>query len=244
MKLERMTTMKKALLIGLTSMALSAQGWAGSVTAGVDTTTFTSGTSAVASEVNANFQALIDAINDNNDRIAALEAAATTTDVSGKTYLFRDLGIILAAHKYGQTTTTTDQADSVPSGFSRVGYFTGNFTIEFSGVDNTYTLSGDDVDVEMFTNADSNIATFNDLDFVETGTWSQIGTQVTLTSDGPDSEDFVLDVAVGAHVLTVANTGGPWVTDLQFNDGNGDIYQHEYEVNLGVGVLQPTVPAP
>ncbi|MGB1464947.1 MAG: hypothetical protein ACPG8O_01190 [Alcanivorax nanhaiticus] len=89
--------MKKIILTGLTAAVLSANAMAAEVTG---YTAPQSGQAATAAGVDANFQALITAINDNNTRIAALEAAsgevASLNDiVSGATYkLYFSGGII------------------------------------------------------------------------------------------------------------------------------------------------------
>ena len=78
----RTATVAVALGLGLTTSSAVA----GEVDAGA-ITSFQAGTPALAAEVNANFAALVAAINDNAARIAALESAATsTTIVSGSTY--------------------------------------------------------------------------------------------------------------------------------------------------------------
>jgi hypothetical protein len=82
---------KKILFIALVSMLLmsTTTAFAGSVTT---LNTFSSGTSAVAAEVNENFSAVKDAVDDNDDRIndnaAALPIAWATLDDS--TYYFTD----------------------------------------------------------------------------------------------------------------------------------------------------------
>lgn len=222
--------MKKVMLIGLTAAIFSQVAQASEVAA-QDVTTFSSNSPALASEVNGNFQALIAAINDNAQRIADLEASASS-DVSGRTYLYRDLGLILAAHNAGTATTMPNGSNSVAGGFSRVGYFNGAFNIAFNG-DGTFTLTGTDSQVEMFTNSNSEIGSESQ-GVSEGGTWTQSGHTVTLTPAG--EEPFEINVSANGQVLSVYDSYGPDVT-FQYNDGSSDIYQHEYETILGIGIL-------
>ena len=235
--------MKKVILTGLTTAILSTGAFAGQVTAGTDTTTFSSNTAAVASEVNGNFNALITAINDNNTRVAALEAqvaALQSKDVSGKTYLYRDLGLIFAAHRYG-TSTAFDStgADAVPDGYARTGYYMGEYTVTFNA-DHTLTMSGQDTDVEMAVNAASEVSQ-QQTPASGTGTWTQSGNTLTIDlGDGPVN----FEVLPGAQMIAGYTNSAPTVT-FDYNDGTsggsggtGDRYTHEYEVNMGYGILQ------
>lgn len=126
--------MKKIILTGLTAAVLSANAMASEVTG---YTAPQSGQAATAAGVNANFQALITAINDNNTRIAALEAAAgevadLETIVSGATYkLYFSGGIIelddgggANLERFGGSTDLTFNSDgSLSETFSEQGRF-------------------------------------------------------------------------------------------------------------------------
>lgn len=126
--------MKKIILTGLTAAVLSANAMAAEVTG---YTAPQSGQAATAAGVDANFQALITAINDNNTRIAALEAAsgevASLNDiVSGATYkLYFSGGIIelddgggANLERFGGTTDLTFNSDgSLSETFSESGRF-------------------------------------------------------------------------------------------------------------------------
>lgn len=126
--------MKKIILTGLTAVALSANAMAAEVTG---YTAPQSGQAATAAGVDANFQALITAINDNNTRIAALEAAsgevASLNDiVSGATYkLYFSGGIIelddgggANLERFGGSTDLTFNSDgSLSETFSESGRF-------------------------------------------------------------------------------------------------------------------------
>jgi hypothetical protein len=100
--------MKKIILTGLTAAVMSANAMASEVVEGTDTTTFSADSPAVASEVNGNFAALIAAINDNNDRISALEDASGTPvslldKISGATYTIAYLGGIIGIYEDSQS---------------------------------------------------------------------------------------------------------------------------------------------
>ena len=93
----RLMKAKSSFLL-LSSLILSTAVIAGTVNQ-ASVTTFEDGTAAVAGEVNANFQALITAINDNASRITALESAdGANNSVSGNTYTLKQLGIVLSGN--------------------------------------------------------------------------------------------------------------------------------------------------
>lgn len=234
--------MKKLMLTGLTAVMLSTGAFASEVTGYTDAT---ANTPATAADINANFAALIAAINDNNSRIAALEAGGgASNDVTGKVFIFRDLGLIfgadaLSANELNITAIDSDRSFDRTDGFSRAGYFQGQFEISFLS-NGDYQLSGMDLDVEMFTNPDSVIATETNV-VDETGTWSQLGSVITLTPpsslEEPNPEPFDLFVSSAGDVLMVGEAGGG-VLELV----SGSIYRHEYEVNLGIGILKGSIP--
>lgn len=203
-------------------------------------TTFQSGQAAQASQVNGNFQALITAINDNNSRIAALEAAQAASDsVSDKYYKFRDMGWILAAHKNSAADTQMPgNGLGVADGFARVGFWVGIADLHFAS-DGTFTISGVDVDVEMFANSSSDIGMEQE-DFVGTGTWVQQGNTLTVTFDveegeEPDVAEFA--VSKGGVALIGAHIG---LRDII--PAFGGNYQHEYEGGV-VMAVQVDAPA-
>lgn len=195
-------------------------------------TTFQSGQAAQASQVNANFQALITAINDNNSRIAALEAAlASANSVAGKYYKVRDMGWILAAHRVGEGTDMPGGDQQVTNGFSRVGFYSGNLDFHFAE-NGEITISGIDMDVEMFTNPNSDIGSVVSGPFNETGTWVQDGHTVTVTlGEGDEQDVFEFTVSRNGEVLSTSNIGLRGITPAM-----GGNFQHEYEGGLGVGV--------
>ncbi|MDF1780021.1 MAG: hypothetical protein P1U67_01875 [Alcanivoracaceae bacterium] len=180
--------MKKLLLTGLTAAMLSSGAFASEVTAGTDTTTFSASTPAVAAEVNANFAALIAAINDNSQRIDALEGVVGDGSVAG-TYTFIELAVEIAA----------DSGTAVNEGYSEITTFSssGSFTLDanetFTGTINENRSSLVDA-----VNGDcgSSCRQAFDPDFATTsveqlsGTWTDDGATVTLTLGPGDTVEL------------------------------------------------------
>ena len=80
----------KSLIAGLMTIAalpVAAQVEQGSITS------FTDGTPAVAGEVNANFQALLDGINSLADRVASLESSSGSSGEIGGSYTISGVGV-------------------------------------------------------------------------------------------------------------------------------------------------------
>lgn len=182
--------MKKALLIGLTAAICSPAALASDVDSG-NVTTFTSGSAAQASEVNANFAALITAINDNNDRIADLEAAngdvtALSDVVSGSTYqLFFSGGII--------------ELDE--GGGGNLEHFGGNTVLVFNSdgsLGETFNESGRFISLDQQfcdqegLNCEHFVDTWDDVNEVGTGSWAVSGQDLNVTWADGDSETFKL----------------------------------------------------
>ena len=230
-----MNTMKKVMLTGLTAAMMSGTTLAAEVGA---ITTFSSGSPALASEVNANFQALIAAINDNNARIAALEANVDEpTDllgkISGATYRIRYLG----THMNMFTNTGSGQQ----SGSTNI--WNGSLTVVFNeGGSASITEHGEatgEMNVEPieqcdeFTCVDSFVGRYN---FEQggggssTGSWSLNGARLTLTfQDGFEAE---FDVTPNAQLLV--NTEGV-LGDEAIGGGTIDTV----ESSIAIGIRQP-----
>ena len=87
-------------------------------------TSFTDGTPAIADEVNANFQALIDAINDNAARIAALESSSSSSgnSVSGATFSLNQIGMFFIAGDGFGTVNNLSQNYTVTFGAAVIQY--------------------------------------------------------------------------------------------------------------------------
>ena len=129
--------MKKFILTGLTAALMSANVMASEVVEGTDTTVFTADSPAVASEVNGNFAALIAAINDNSQRLDALEDIVGDGSVAGS-YTFIEMAVELAA----DSGTELTQGYSEISTYNSSGSFTLDAQGDFSGTinDNRSTL--------------------------------------------------------------------------------------------------------
>lgn len=202
--------MKKFILTGLTAALMSANVMASEVVEGTDTTVFTADSPAVASEVNGNFAALIAAINDNSQRLDALEAADDGS-VEGS-YTFVELAIELAAN----SGTGLAEAYSEISSFSSTGSFTLLANGDFSG-----TINENRSTLFSAVNGDCGVEGCRDTfdpDFGNagseplSGTWSDDGSTVTLTL-GPG--DTVVLQKAGPNMLilsqkdTVTTDGEP-----------------------------------
>jgi hypothetical protein len=123
--MNEVNTMKKQFLTGLLAMALSTGALAGEVTG---YTGATSGTPANAADINANFTALIEAINDNNQRITALEEQAAGINTAEGTYSFVEIAVELG----GAPGT------SLFDGYSQIGTWSSTGSFNFVA-DGTFT---------------------------------------------------------------------------------------------------------
>lgn len=176
-----------------------------------DVNTFTANTPAVASEVNANFTALINAINDNASRIAALESAAppsASPNVSGNTYQFKALFNALWAEQRpaGDGGTNSD---------ARVSMEVKSFSMQF-GTDGTGTYSKQTSVVrELFHGtyskdfvvgvSEHEIQTESEPTEAFPLTFSQNGTGITVSLDG-DTINFIAS-ADGSTLIGVVDAG-------------------------------------
>jgi len=229
--------MKKAILTGLTAAMLSTGALASEVTAGVDTTTFTSSTPALASEVNANFAALIAAINDNDARIAALEAASggggdLTSVVSGSSYqVFFSGGII---NRYSDALSPYTGAEVERFGGNSVITFHSDGTLSelFSEVGRHISLEKEVNCDEFGGNCEHDGETWEDTDQASGpgGAWSVSGQTLTVLwpGDSPgDEEEFLLSAA---GTVIILGGGGRSIDTDEFGT------QDAVETFLAVGV--------
>ena len=210
--------MKKMILTGLTAAVLSANAMASEVTEG-DVTQFSANTPAVASEVNGNFAALIAAINDNNQRITALEEAAGEVAeladiVSGSTYqLYFSGGII--------------ELDE--GGGANLERFGGIATLTFNSdntLDETFSEQGRFISLDANICSESGCSHYVDTwDDNETGggSWSVTGQTLNVTWSDGGSESFSLS----SDGKIIASGGG----GLDEGDGTSGI-----ETFVAVGV--------
>ncbi|TGN40524.1 hypothetical protein [Marinobacter confluentis] len=170
--------MKKQFLTGLLAMALSAGAIAGEVTGYTDAT---SGSAATAADINANFNALISAINDNNQRITALEEQAAGINTAEGTYNFVEIAVELGG------APGTGFFD----GYSQIGTWssTGSFTFlsdgTFSGtINETFSIL---FDTTLCDSTQQQCRQAYQPDFSQTatenlgGTWTEDGNSVIAT---------------------------------------------------------------
>lgn len=227
-----MKNFKKMLLTGAIATLMGASAMAAEVG---DINTFTSGQPAQAQAVNANFNALIDAINDNNNRIAALEAAqGINSSLAGRQYKLRNMGWILAASSEHSQPASMDDLEqgTVNGGFARIGFYSMAVDLVLA-TDNTFTMNGAESQVEMFVNPNSNIGSEEEPAISMDGTWSHDGNILTLTfGQQYDTPPASFSVSKGGLVLTF-NSGGlehisPIATTTYFN--------HEYHTNFIIAV--------
>lgn len=190
--------MKKVILTGLTAAMISSAAFAGEVSG---FTAATANTPATAADINANFNALIAAINDNSQRLDALESAVGDGSVAG-TYTFIELAVELAAN----SGTGAFDGYSEISTFSSSGSFTLDIAGTFSGTINESrsslvdALNGDCGSLDGCRNVyDPNFANLNSQPL--SGTWTDDGATVTLTL-GPD--DTVVLQKAGASLLVLS----------------------------------------
>ena len=202
---------------------LSATAQAGEVD-DTNVTTFQANTPAVAAEVNTTIGALITAINDNAQRIAALEdTTADAQSVSGHNYRFADMEV--------GANASTDDRSTLTSIF---GY---NSVIMFDAAGTGMIVAATETDIIVDTRTyrafidpvQQDLITDSQADaFISTGseqisfTWTQSGETVTI-DDGEDTQTFY--VAMDGSVLITQNTD---MSDIPGYEGGN--------VNIVVGV--------
>lgn len=224
--------MKKVLLTGLTAAMLSSASFAGEVTGYSDVT---ADTPATAAAVNANFAALIAAINDNSARIDAL----LSSSVSGKSYLYREMTLFMAGQRYGNGTTFPSGSTPVPGGYARTNMVSAEVNVTFNS-NGTVDISGDDTEVELWVNMDSNVGQQTS-NFNVTGSWVQNGNVVTVDLGGGDIFDF--QVSTGGDVISSHQPVSLRGSVFSHTDEVGNVYTQEYEMVLGYGTaIDPVAP--
>lgn len=178
--------MKKRCLTVILSGLISAGAFADTVNE-ANVTTFQAGTPAVAAEVNTTIQALITAINDNASRITALEEETPSNSAIGKTYTLKQIGMIFRG-------STTDN-------YSTFGNLSQNYTLSLNG-DMSFTLVGTEYEGEVGTDG-ATTDWCNSCSVDEPGTYTQVGSLVTLTFGDGSTAEFT--VANNASVLLLSD---------------------------------------
>ena len=228
--------MKKVILTGLTAAVMSATAMASEVTG---YTAPESGQAATAAGVNANFQALIAAINDNNERITALEDAAGTPSallekISGATYTISYLGSVIGT--YADALSPHKGAYLEGFGGRSVITFETNGTLT-----ELYQESGREIDFEDGECTESEPGTFNCEHRVEDftdgpetftgGSWELEGNTLSVTFPEEDgAEEFI--VALDGEILVLSSAGFETESD-EF--GTNDDYVHSLAVGVRTG---------
>lgn len=172
-------------------------------------TTFQNGTPADAVKVNDNFTALINAINDNASRLAALEEGnSITSSVSGRTYSLKQMGVMyrgLAGNTGFATVGNTSQSYTVT--------FNANGSFTFTGVENEGELNINSKEVNQFANNSA---------VNESGTYTQTGSTVTL------SIGVSATVSLDGSVMVINDFGiGP-------EEDNANVIRAESSLLVGV----------
>ena len=177
--------MKKRCLTLILSGLISAGAIADTVNES-NVTTFQAGTPAVAAQVNTTIQALITAINDNATRIAALEEAAPSNSVVGKTYSLKQIGVLFRGNN-------TD--------YATVGNTSQTYTLTLNA-NMSFTLVGSENEGEVGITGNTIAFCNGDCPVDETGTYSQTGSVVTLTFGDASTAEFT--VANNASVVILS----------------------------------------
>lgn len=212
--------MKVRNLLGL----VAAVTMCGMVNAGeVDTgsvTTFSAGEPAVAADVNANFDALIAAINDNAARIAALENPDNS--VAGHTYTLFFAGSLLSA----EVDTDGDAGTDDQRSFGSVEEYAGQGSMTFDEASNTGSgTAQDNAGAQLTIGNGGGIwydnggeATADSL----TITWTQTGNRVTVDIDEGDSGTSTLDLVVSEDGSLLVGQGTNTFVDTFDNGDQAD----------------------
>ncbi|MDF1692770.1 MAG: hypothetical protein P1U47_10375 [Zhongshania sp.] len=132
--------MKKHILMAAVLSVVTPSLFAGEVAAG-DVTTFTAGTAAKAGEVNATFQALIAAINDNAERISNLESTQVNASVAGGSFQIRTLNSEIAV---GSADGYHANDDNDFTNISNGG-IAGSLSFDAEGSGGSFVVTGDHV---------------------------------------------------------------------------------------------------
>lgn len=199
--------MKKYLIPAMTAIMMSA---------GVNAATVepideqVSGEVATAASINASFQALITAVNDNAAQIAELRSS--DVDLNGKTYDLQIRGISLTAIKLGTDIETALVSDNSGQDDGQLEIDIRHSTATLSFIDETqFTLDFEGQEVQAIYNFGATDIRYDDYDggtsVVETqsitGTYSKTGNDLTLTLRPGTSDESILEAIVGKGGYTL-----------------------------------------
>ena len=199
--------------------------------------TFTQGENAVAEEVNANFGALVAAIEESNERIAELEnelSKASSVDVAGSGYAVQRSAIQL--QRFDDDPNNTPES----SGAWNIETYSEKFSLVFND-DTNQTVDFEfesELKVDLWDDGSIRFDEDNSPDS-DQFYWSQDGNRVALSDDlgGDVMVEFI--VAEGAGVIYALDT------EVEENDAtgsatcNGSICQGDYfESGTLIGIRQ------
>jgi hypothetical protein len=200
--------------------------------------TFVQGEDAVASEVNANFSALVQAINESNERIDALEEQlekANSVDVAGRAYNVQTSAVALQKYDADPNNQSED------SGFWNIDFTADKFVFTFEDdASKTATIEYEsEIKGDLW--EDGTMRLEEDLDAGnETFTWGQEGNKVLISEGGNVVAEFL--VSPGAGVIYAVDSeisendpGSP-----SCGDGTQTCYKDEIRNDMMMGILQTT----
>lgn len=205
--------MKKVMMTTAALMMAAPMALAGTVDSS-KVTTFQAGTAAVAAEVNSTISALVSAINDNAERLAALETAAPDSSVAGQSYQLRSINSSIAV---GGTTTTEDGR---AHRFANVTNGSLNATLNFgNGGTATFTVAaGNDAEYEINL-PDNQLRTDGSAGETQTVTYTQSGNTVVVKFP-EDGTTFDVEFLVSGDGSMLVSGNKEYDESASFNDNS------------------------
>jgi len=200
----------KTIFVAAAAMFLGAQALAQSTVPN----TFVAGEAATAASVNANFNAVLDLIDDLSDEIDALQAAAPTNLVSGRTYGLINLDIFFEDQQTGDTVNEVV--------LTNLGGSSADFTFNANGTVSIVDISNEEADLFVDTNGTgagvSEISSNGDDDI--TADYVQDGGVIEIPDIG-----FELYASADGSILIYRNIG---------QDFSGDDNHERFDLEFGV----------
>lgn len=228
----------KKILLGIAVFSATFGSIAGEVDSN-QIVTFSSGTPALASEVNSNFDVLIAAINDNAQRLTALEEAASSSDqpadlmelLTGASFKLVGIDSKLEAGSYNNQPHIGSQLETFSQSITLLdgGTFisgAGNYKQrEVSFLPSAFCC-GDDANEEF-------------PESTSTSTWTLSGNILTLffNEDEDGINEFQFIVSQDANIL-IFNTPGRFNVDSGFDEGT-PFEDDDFIASIIIGVRVP-----
>ena len=200
--------------------------------------TFTQGENAVAAEVNANFGALVAAIEESNSRIAALEEKlekASSVDVAGLTYAVQSSSVELQKYDADPNNTSEDP------GFWNIDLYVEKFSLTFNDdVNKTVDL---DSEIEFKGDLWEDSTMRFDVDTTagsEQLFWTQDGNKLALseTLGGDVVVEFIVTEGAGVIYATDAEFEENDPGDPTCGDGTQTCYGDFFDSGTLMGIRQ------